>query len=152
MATTPPTLLRDVARLHVQAQRALLACESASVTQCTILTELGRSGPVTLGALARRLRLDKGWTSRAVDQLLAEGLVSKTGGDDRRTFTIALTRSGSVRVRRLEATLNGQVARVIARIPRAHRTGVARALELLHTAYLSELNAQAAAPEAEAVA
>lgn len=152
MATITPTLLRDVARLHVQAQRELLACESASVTQCTILTEVGRSGPVTLGALARQLRLDKGWTSRAVDQLMADGLVSKTGGADRRTFTVALTGTGTARLRRLESTLNGQVARVINRIPKVHRTTVARALELLHTAYLTELGPHSVIGKPETVA
>jgi DNA-binding MarR family transcriptional regulator len=135
-----PALLRDVARLHVRAQRQLLACESASATQCTILTELGRAEPTTLAELARRLRLDKGWTSRAVDQLVDEGLVDKTAGDaDRRTVALTLTRSGAARHRQLEALLDEQVGRVIERIPRSERAGVARALSLLLAAYLAEL-------------
>ena len=82
-----PALLREVARLHVRAQRATLACDGASTTTCTIITELGREPSMTLGQLARRLRLDKGWTSRAVDQLADRGLVEKVGSDsDRRTI------------------------------------------------------------------
>jgi len=145
-----PALLRAVARLHVRAQRALLVRESASTTQCTILTELGRAEPTTLADLSRRLRLDKGWTSRAVDQLVDEGLVHKAvSHTDRRTVELSLTRSGAARHRRLEAMLNGQVARVIERIPRSERAGVARALRLLHAAYVAELSDPESAEPAE---
>src|SRR5690349_23299294 len=86
-----PALLREVARLHVRAQRATLACEGTSATACTILTELGRAPTLTLVDLTRRLRLDKGWTSRAVDQLVDAGLVAKATGDgDRRTISLSL--------------------------------------------------------------
>jgi DNA-binding MarR family transcriptional regulator len=139
--------LREVARLHVRAQRESLACDGARNTECTILTELGRAPVMTLAQLSRRLRIDKGWTSRAVDQLLDEGLVEKAPDtSDRRTFTISLTRAGKERHRRLEATLNGQVARVIARVPRAEHAGVRRALHALHEAYLEELAAGPPAP------
>ena len=46
-------LLREVARLHVQFQRTCVAeCFGTTTTQCTVLTELGRSGPVTLATLS----------------------------------------------------------------------------------------------------
>jgi DNA-binding MarR family transcriptional regulator len=149
MATNPngdsqpadaPALLRDLARLHVRAQRATLACDGASSTTCTILTELGREPSMTLAQLARRLRLDKGWTSRAVDQLVDQGLVQKGAGDgDRRTIAISLTRAGRAEHRRIETLLNAQVTRVIGRVPVAQRAAVARALALLHDAYQREL-------------
>ena len=142
-------LLREVARLHVRAQRQTDACRDVGITQCTILTELGgaqrtrpslRRPSMTLGDLSRRLRLDKGWTSRAVDQLVGQGLVDKTGDDaDRRVVALSLTAAGAAQHRRLEATLDAQVGRVIARVPAAERDGVARALRLLHDAYLAEL-------------
>ena len=135
-----PALLREVARLHVRAQRATLACDGASMTVCTILTELGREPSLTLAQLSRRLRLDKGWTSRAVDQLVDQGLVTKASGDgDRRTIAISLTRAGRAEHRRLETALNAQVTRVIGRIPSAERATVARSLALLHEAYVEEL-------------
>ena len=143
--TGGPALLREVARLHVRAQRATLACDGASTTTCTILTELGREPSMTLAQLARRLRLDKGWTSRAVDQLVDRGLVEKVGSDsDRRTIEISLTRAGQAEHRRLERILNGQVTRVIGRISSAQRSAVERALTLLHEAYLGELSADEA--------
>jgi len=139
-ATSTPALLREVARLHVRAQRTTLACDGASTTACTILTELGRAPSMTLAQLARRLRLDKGWTSRAVDQLVDEGLVDKASGDgDRRTIALSLTRAGRAEHRRVEGLLNDQVARVIERVPVGQRPAVARALALLHDAYVAEL-------------
>ena len=135
-----PALLREVARLHVRAQRATLACEGASGTACTILTELGRARSMTLAQLARRLRLDKGWTSRAVDQLVGASLVAKVAGDgDRRTIALSLTSTGRAEHRRIEGLLNDQVARVVARVPAARRATVMRALAALHDAYLAEL-------------
>ncbi|MDF2772264.1 MAG: MarR family transcriptional regulator [Geminicoccaceae bacterium] len=134
-----PALLREMARLHVRAQRATLACEGASATACTILTELGRAPVLTLAQLARRLRLDKGWTSRAVDQLVEDGLVAKGAGDDRRTIALSLTRAGRAEHRRIERLLNAQVARVFDRVPAAQRPAVIRAIETLHAAYLAEL-------------
>jgi DNA-binding MarR family transcriptional regulator len=139
-ATSTPALLREVARLHVRAQRTTLACDGAGNTACTILTELGRAPSMTLAQLARRLRLDKGWTSRAVDQLVDERLVDKASGDgDRRTIALSLTRAGLAEHRRVEALLNDQVARVIEREPLGQRPAVARALALLHDAYVAEL-------------
>ena len=135
------TLLREVARLPVRAQRQTAACRDVGITQCTILTELGRAPSMTLAELSRRLRLDKGWTSRAVDQLVEQGLVEKTGDDaDRRVVALSLTASGAAQHRRLEATLDAQVKRVIARVPSSERSGVTRALRLLLNAYLAELS------------
>jgi len=134
------TLLREVARLHVRAQRATLACAGAGTTQCTILTELGRAPSMTLAELSRRLRIDKGWTSRAIEQLVQEGLVAKKDNEaDRRVVALSLTSAGSAQRRRLEAVLDGQVASVMSRLPGHERPAVARALKLLHDAYVAEL-------------
>jgi MFS family permease len=64
-------LLREVARLHAHLQRTSVACcAGTTVTQCTVLTELGRSGQVPLAELSRRIGFDKSWTSRAVEHLV----------------------------------------------------------------------------------
>ena len=137
---TAPALLRELARLHVRAQRATLACHEASGTACTILTELGRKPSMTLLELARRLRLDKGWTSRAVGRLVGEGLVDKAAGErDRRTIALSLTRAGRAEHRRLEDLLDAEVACVIERVVPRDRAAVERALGLLCDAYAEEL-------------
>ena len=133
-------LLREVARLHAQAQREQVACcNGTTSTQCLILTEVGRHGPLTLAGLGRRLSLDKGWLSRAVEALVQENLLTKAGGNtDRRTIRIALSPAGETRYQQLNETLNAHAEQVMARVPLAEREQVAHALVLLHQALQAE--------------
>lgn len=117
---TTGALLREVARLHTQLQRNCVAsCGGTTTTQCTVLTELGRSGPVTLAELSRRIGFDKSWTSRAVENLVQEGLVEKvTNTQDRRTVRLSLTPLGQARLADLNQTLNALANRTFEYIPR----------------------------------
>jgi DNA-binding MarR family transcriptional regulator len=148
---TAGLLLREVARLHVHSQREQVACcNSTTSTQCLILTEVGRNGPMTLADLGRRTSLDKGWLSRAVETLVQEGLLTKTLGDaDRRTIRIALSPAGKTRYQQLNETLNAHAQRVMGRIPPAEREQVAHALVLLHQALQAEATETAGIPFSE---
>lgn len=138
--STAGALLREVARLHVQLQREDVGrCDSTTATQCAILTELGRSGEMTLADLGRRVGLDKGWVSRTVEGLADEGLVYKVPGEtDRRTILVTLSPTGESRYDALNSTLNAQAERVIGHIPAADRDCVFHALELLEEALRQE--------------
>src|SRR5260370_27314510 len=116
---TAGILLREVARLHAHSQREQVACcNGTPSTQCLILTEVGRNGPMTLADLGRRTHLDKGWLSRAVETLVQEGLLTKAlGGADRRTIRIALSPGGQTRSQQLNETLTPHADRVQPRIP-----------------------------------
>ena len=142
-APTSGVLLREVARLHAHSQREQVACcNGTTSTQCLILTEVARFGPMTLADLGRRTSLDKGWLSRAVEVLVQEGLLTKTLGDaDRRTIRIALSPAGETRFQQLSETLTAHAQRVMARIPPAEQEQVAHALALLY----QSLQAEAAA-------
>jgi len=135
-------LLREVARLHVALQRTCVAyCGGTTTTQCTVLTELGRSGPVTLAALSRRIGFDKSWTSRAVENLVQEGLVEKVPSkEDRRTVRLSLTAAGAERLTDLNQTLNTLAERAFDHIPAAQHASVHEALELLQQALLTITN------------
>jgi DNA-binding MarR family transcriptional regulator len=132
-------LLREVARLHVQLQRNCVAyCGGTTSTQCTVLTELGRSGPVTLATLSRRIGFDKSWTSRAVESLAQEGLVEKVGStEDRRTVRLSLSPAGEARLADLNHTLNALADQAFEYIPVEHHTTVRASLELLQQALLT---------------
>jgi DNA-binding MarR family transcriptional regulator len=133
-------LLREVARLHVKAQRAAVACCGTTVAQCHVLTELGRESPLAMTGLVRRLGLDKGWISRAVAGLVEEGLLARTAdAADARVVVVALTAAGRRRVRALNHGLDGQAARVLGRVAAAERAQVHRALELVRGALREEL-------------
>jgi DNA-binding MarR family transcriptional regulator len=141
MAQHPSTgaLLREVARLHVQLQRNCVAyCGGTTATQCTVLTELGRSGPVTLAALSRRIGFDKSWTSRAVENLVQEGLVEKvTSTQDRRTVRLSLSSAGEARLADLNQTLNALADQAFEYIPADQHANVHTSLELLQQALLT---------------
>jgi DNA-binding MarR family transcriptional regulator len=137
-------LLRDVARLHTHLQRLCVSCcEGTTVTQCTVLTELSRGGPMTLAQLSRRIGLDKSWSSRAVEQLVQEGLVEKVpGGKDRRTVRLSLSNAGVARVQILDQTLNALADQALERIPTKQHASIHQGLALLQQA-LSELTDEA---------
>lgn len=147
MTVSPSTgaLLRDVARLHTSLQRLCVSCcEGTTVTQCTVLTELSRGGPMTLAQLSRRIGLDKSWTSRAVEQLAQEGLVEKVpGGEDRRTVQLSLSGAGVARMQALNQTLNRLSEQAFERIPAEHHASIRNGLALLQQS-LSELTKEAA--------
>lgn len=132
-------LLREVARLHVQLQRNCVAyCGGTTTTQCTILTELGRSGLLTLAALSRRIGFDKSWTSRAVEHLVQEELVEKVpSAQDRRTVHISLSPSGVTRLTDLNQTLNTLADQAFEYILPDQRATVRTSLELLQQALLT---------------
>ena len=133
-------LLREVARLHTHMQRENVACcGGTTVTQCTVLTELGRSGPVPLAELSRRIGFDKSWTSRAVEHLAREGLIEKVQhASDHRMVRLSLSPAGMQRLAELNTTLNRFSEQVMEHIPVEAHAEVHRALGLLLAALQAE--------------
>ena len=133
-APTPAApLLREVARLYVRAQRVQAKCrDGASTVQCHVLTELLRHDGLTQQALAERLGLDKGWISRAVDALVADGTVWKRQSElDKRSVALSLTPEGRTRAERLEQELNGHAAQLLRGIPCEQQGQIQQSLALL---------------------
>ncbi|PZN12556.1 MAG: MarR family transcriptional regulator [Bacillota bacterium] len=154
-ARTAGPLLRRVARLYSRLQReGVDACcgDATTAAQCMILTELGRSGPVTLADLARRVNLDKGWVSRVVEAMTRQGLLRKEPSPaDRRAVIISMTAAGAHLCCNLNEMLDHQADRVMRRIPPEERPNVLRALALLERALQEELGGQPLpTPESEA--
>lgn len=144
MTNTPDSaLLREVARLYLQLQRSCVAaCGDTSSTQCFILGEVYRSGPITQADLGRRLALDKSWTSRAVEALAQEGLLAKgPAPEDRRAVVISLSKAGKKRAEELDRSLNEQAEQIIGRIAQKQRPGIYESLRLLRDALRAETDA-----------
>lgn len=139
-ANSTGPLMREVARLYVRAQRTQIACcDGASNVQCHVLTELLRNDGLTQQALVERLNLDKGWISRAVDALVAEGAVAKQQSDvDRRSVKLSLTESGRGRAEKLERQLNSHAAQLMETIPAERHAQIQEALQLLLQALQSD--------------
>jgi DNA-binding MarR family transcriptional regulator len=145
MTHTPDSaLLREVARLYLQLQRSCAAaCGDTSSTQCFILGEVYRSGPITQADLGRKLGLDKSWTSRAVEALAQEGLlVKESAPEDRRTVVISLSKAGRKRAEELDRALNEQADQIIGRVPQRQRPGIYESLRLLRDALRAETDTE----------
>ncbi|HEY0858801.1 MAG TPA: MarR family transcriptional regulator [Albitalea sp.] len=140
-------LLREVARLYTRAQRVEADCCSTTPTQCHVLTELGRSGPLPMNELGQRLLLEKSWVSRAVDGLVALALVNKRANpDDARSWIVALTPAGKRRVNDLNATLDRHAQALLYPLGERERESVHRALLLLLKALRQDKSATCCLP------
>jgi DNA-binding MarR family transcriptional regulator len=130
--TDPGILLREVARLYTRAQRVTADCCRTTNTQCHILTELGRTGAQPMVELGQRLCLEKSWISRAVDTLVAEGLVAKKANpEDARSWIVTLTAAGKRRVQQLNETLDARATQLLLSLSDAERAQVTRSLQLV---------------------
>jgi DNA-binding MarR family transcriptional regulator len=94
--------LRKASRRISQLYDVALAPSGLKTTQRTILAEIGRSEPTTVGSLAEALVMDPGALAHTLKPLERDGLVRiKIDPDDRRSRSITLTARGR---RRLAAT------------------------------------------------
>lgn len=81
---------RRVTRFYDQA----LAASGLRVTQYSILATLGASGPVTMGALADQIGMDRATMGHNLRPLEARGLLTLAPGTDKRSRLVALTDAG----------------------------------------------------------
>ena len=125
-------LLRKVARLYTRAQRVVADCCRTTSTQCHLLTELGRSGPLPLSELGTRVMLEKSWVSRAVDAMVERGLVTKEPNPlDARSWLVTLTAAGERTVEELHTTLDQHTTQLLGALGARERAAVHDALLIL---------------------
>ena len=86
---------RRVTRLYDQA----LAPIGLRITQYPILAWLAASGPVTMNVLADRMVMDRATLGHNLRPLEAQGLVTMTTGEDRRSRMVTLTDTGRRKLR-----------------------------------------------------
>jgi DNA-binding MarR family transcriptional regulator len=93
--------LRQAARHLTQFYDQHLAPTGLRTTQFSILAKLKRLGPMTINALARELVMDRTTLGRTMLPLERDGLIAiKDGTLDRRSKELAVTKSGTERLRR----------------------------------------------------
>ncbi|GAA0753146.1 MarR family transcriptional regulator [Ideonella azotifigens] len=125
-------LLREVARMYTRAQRVVADCCRTTSTQCHLLTELGRTGPLPLAELGTRVSLEKSWVSRAVEAMARRGLVTKEPNpSDARSWLVTLTAEGKRTVLELNQTLDAHAAQLLSSLSERDRRQVERSLLLL---------------------
>ena len=130
--SNPGSLMREVARLYTRAQRVVADCCRTTSTQCHLLTELGRSGPLPLSELGTRVSLEKSWVSRAVEAMVGRGWVSKEPNPlDARSWLVTLTADGRRTVDALNKTLDEHATQLLSALSERERAAVEKSLLLL---------------------
>lgn len=148
--TSSGSLLREVARMYTRAQRVVADCCRTSNTQCLLLTELGRSGPLPLSELGQRLSLEKSWISRAVDGLVKRGWATKEPNPhDARSWLVTLTDDGTERVHELNQTLDAHADQLLGSLKGPERKAVETSLLLLLKALREDSAAMCCLPAPE---
>lgn len=145
------SLLREVARLYTRAQRVVADCCRTTSTQCHLLTELGRAGPLPLSELGTRVSLEKSWVSRAVEAMAARGLVTKEPNpSDARSWLVTLTADGVRTVHELNHTLDTHADQLLARLGERQRAAVETSLLMLLQALREDQAANCCLPPSDA--
>ncbi|MBC7381202.1 MAG: MarR family transcriptional regulator [Burkholderiaceae bacterium] len=143
-------LLREVARMYTRAQRVLADCCRTTNTQCHLLTELARSGPLPLSELGTRVSLEKSWVSRAVEAMVKRGLVTKEPNPlDARSWLVTLTVEGVRTVDELNQTLDTHAEQLLGTLSARERAAVENSLLLLMKALRDDTAANCHLPPPE---
>jgi DNA-binding MarR family transcriptional regulator len=143
-------LLREVARMYTRAQRVVADCCRATNTQCHLLGELSRSGPLPLSELGTRVSLEKSWVSRAVDAMVKRGLVRKEPNPaDARSWIVMLTDEGVRTSSDLDRTLDTHAGQLLASLTERERAAVESSLLLLLKALREDTAANCCLPAPE---
>jgi len=143
-------LLREVARMYTRAQRVVADCCRTTSTQCHLLTELARSGPLPLSELGTRVSLEKSWVSRAVEAMVERGLVTKEPNpSDARSWLVTLTGEGVRTVDDLNRTLDAHSEQLLGSLTARERAAVESSLLLLMQALREDTAANCCLPPPE---
>jgi MarR family transcriptional regulator, 2-MHQ and catechol-resistance regulon repressor len=127
--------LSDLVRVYQFRDRDRICCYDISVTQCYALEALAEHGPLRLGVLAERLRLDKSTASRVIGALVRKGYaLQEQDPRDRRAVGIAITRTGRRLYERITAELIEQQKLLVSDIDPNVRAGVVEVVRRLASA------------------
>ena len=102
-------------------------------TQRVVLIELVSAGPLRLGALAARIGASDPTVSRAVDGMVAGGIVERRPDpDDRRAVLLVATAGGRAWVERRRKEAAAALADALQRMPADERAEIVRLVAVLN--------------------
>ena len=136
--------------MYTRAQRVVADCCRTTSTQCHLLTELARTGPLPLSELGTRVSLEKSWVSRAVEAMVVRGLVTKEPNpSDARSWLVTLTDAGVRTVDELNRTLDDHAEHLLGSLDARERAAVESSLLLLMKALSEDTAANCCLPAPE---
>ncbi|HKY33812.1 MAG TPA: MarR family transcriptional regulator [Candidatus Polarisedimenticolia bacterium] len=112
--------------------RNSICCGDITVSQCYVMKELGRVGPLTMGALAGAMCLAVSTLTRVVDQLEKKGCAVRVQSpSDRRVWQVELTPAGRALLAGMEKRIRRSEKEVLGRLGPADRSGLLKGLRKL---------------------
>lgn len=134
-STDSARILDAIRRLvrHLRlADRAAQTSAGISGAQLFVLTELGKTGSLSLNDLAARTRTDQSSVSVVVSRLVEAGLVTRErDGRDARRLVLNLTKSGRVLLQRSPMVAQETVLSIVERWTSSERKRFADAFTIL---------------------
>ncbi len=125
-----PTWL--ISQVETRAHRLLterLAAAGSRGYHFRLLAALAEFGPASQASLGRRTAMNRSDVVTAVNELVAQGLVERTGDPvDRRRNIVAMTTAGAARLKRLDGVLADVQDELLAPLSAAERAELARLL------------------------
>lgn len=91
------TALRRASRYLTAVYDQALSPANLRITQFSMLYQLAKSGPLSIGDLAAQMAMDRTTLSTNLKLLQRDGLIKLVAGEDRRAKLAALTESGLAR-------------------------------------------------------
>jgi DNA-binding MarR family transcriptional regulator len=128
-AVTDAVLTASRLLVAVSARSIAEVDDSISLAQFRLLVVLSTGEGRKVTDLADALGVNPSTATRAVDRLTEAGLVDRqVSPTSRRETCISLTRAGRRVVREVTSRRRAEIAAIVARMPRTHRSGLVRAL------------------------
>ena len=126
-------LLAQVAREVTLRQASDVCCGDLTLEQFQTLRVVSVAESLSIGALSSQLRVDLSTMSRNVTVLERNGyLLRARSAEDGRIVYVKLTPKGKRALETLQCEERDDLKDVYQRLPVAERTGVVKALEVLH--------------------
>ena len=126
-------LLNQTAILVGRVVSEALAVEGANRYQLAVLATLDAFGAVSQAELCRRTNIDRSDMNAVVNELEAEGIVTRVSDpEDRRQNIVEMTGTGKARLKRLKAGLAEAEDRALAPLAPADKRELLRLLRILH--------------------
>jgi DNA-binding MarR family transcriptional regulator len=114
--------IRRLVRLLRLYDRAAQSRLGLSAAQLFVLSELGKTPALSLGALAERTHTDQSSVSVVVTRLVEAGLVERQRAeDDARRLALTLTRAGRAALQKAPPVAQEQLLEIIGRLTPAER-------------------------------
>jgi DNA-binding MarR family transcriptional regulator len=127
--------LLAIVRRFGTVERDAVCCADVTVKQCVAL-QLLLDEPLAVGALAERMGVTPGATTRLVDGMIGRGwLERRRDPDDRRRVLLDLTEDGRGEAEYLRGITEEVVGAVVEELPEGERGAILGALQRLREAF-----------------